>query len=56
MRVVYDARVVGGVLTREVAGTTDEARWFPIAEVAALERVGLVDAGLRLWRAAAERA
>jgi 8-oxo-dGTP diphosphatase len=51
VRVVYEARVVGGELTREVDGTTDEARWFPLAEVADLPRVGLVDIALDLWRA-----
>jgi 8-oxo-dGTP diphosphatase len=48
VRVVFTARVVGGELAREIDGTTDEARWFPLAEVSALERVELVDAGLAL--------
>lgn len=48
--VVYEARVVGGELTHEVRGSTDEARWFPVDEVGAVERVELVDDGLRLWR------
>lgn len=52
VRVVYEARVVGGELTRELDGTTDEARWIPLDEVAGLPRVGLVDIGLGLWRAA----
>jgi 8-oxo-dGTP diphosphatase len=51
VRVVYEARVVGGELTREVDGTTDEARWIPLDEVADLPRVGLVDIALGLWRA-----
>jgi 8-oxo-dGTP diphosphatase len=51
VRVVYEARVVGGELTREVDGTTDEARWIPLDEVAYLPRVGLVDIALGLWRA-----
>ncbi|MBB3045242.1 NUDIX hydrolase [Nocardioides soli] len=42
VRVVYEARIVGGELTAEVDGTTDEARWFPRDEVATLRRVGLV--------------
>ena len=50
---IYEARVVGGELTHEVGGSTDEARWFPLAEVASLERVDLVDVALRLWRAQA---
>jgi 8-oxo-dGTP diphosphatase len=48
VRVVFEARVVGGALTREVDGTTDEARWFPLDEVARLERIELVDAALAL--------
>lgn len=48
VRLVYEARIVGGALTHEVGGTTDEAAWIPIAEVAGLERVVLVDVALRL--------
>jgi 8-oxo-dGTP diphosphatase len=48
VRVVFEARVVGGELRDEVDGTTDEARWFPLAEVAGLARVELVDVGLRM--------
>jgi 8-oxo-dGTP diphosphatase len=48
IRVVFEAEVVGGELRNEVGGTTDEARWFPLAEVADLDRVELVDVGLRL--------
>ena len=43
VRVVFEAHVVGGELTPEVAGTTDEARWFPRAAVPGLARVGLVE-------------
>ena len=43
IRVVFEARIVGGELRPEVDGTTDEARWFPLAEVADLPRVPLVD-------------
>jgi 8-oxo-dGTP diphosphatase len=50
VRLVFEARIVGGELTNEVGGTTDEAAWIPIAEVAGLERVDLVDAALRLAR------
>ena len=53
VRVVYGAEVVGGTLTREVDGTTDEARWFPLSEVAALPRVSAVDVALAAWRARA---
>ena len=47
-RVVFEGRIVGGELRHEVGGTTDMAAWIPLAEVTALERVALVDVGLRL--------
>jgi 8-oxo-dGTP diphosphatase len=53
VRVVFEGRVVGGTLSREVDGTTDEARWVALDEVAGLARVPLVDAALALWRAGA---
>jgi len=43
VRVVFRAHVVGGELTQELDGTTDEARWFPRAEVPRLARIGLVE-------------
>jgi len=46
VRLVYEARIVGGELRNELGGTTDEARWFPLAEVASLARVPLVDIAL----------
>ena len=48
IRVVFEARIVGGELRNEVDGTTDEARWFPVSEVADLPRVPLVDIALRM--------
>lgn len=48
LRVVYRASVVGGELRREVGGSSDDARWFPVDEVPALHRVSLVDIGMRL--------
>jgi 8-oxo-dGTP diphosphatase len=48
VRVIYDARIVGGELCHEVDGTTDEARWIPLSEVSSLPRVSLVDAALAL--------
>ncbi len=51
VRVIFSARVVGGELTQEVDGTTDEARWWALDEVAALPQVGLVGIGLEMWRA-----
>jgi ADP-ribose pyrophosphatase YjhB (NUDIX family) len=48
LRIVYRGRVVGGELTNEVDGSTDEAAWFDLREIAALHRVELVNIGLRL--------
>ena len=48
LRIVYRAHVVGGTLRDEVGGTTDAAAWVPLAEVDALDRVGLVDVGRSL--------
>jgi len=55
VRVIYTARVLSGRLRAEPEpdGSTDEARWVPLDEVAQLPQVGLVDVGLKLWRAAA---
>ena len=52
IRVVYEATIVGGHLRHEVGGTTDEARWIPVADVPDLARTDLVDIGLRLRAAA----
>ncbi len=54
VRVVFEGRIVAGRLANEVGGTTDEARWFPVGEVAGLPRVSLVDAALAMWGAARE--
>ncbi|MDQ2846766.1 MAG: NUDIX domain-containing protein [Actinomycetota bacterium] len=51
VRVIYRARIIGGELANEVNGSTDEARWLPLAEVPELPRASLVDAGIALWRA-----
>lgn len=51
VRVIFAARVTGGELTKEIGGSTDEARWFTLDEVAALPKVGLVEIGLDMWRA-----
>ncbi len=48
VRVVYAATVTGGELTAEVDGSTDEARWIPLADVPNVARTDLVDIGLRL--------
>lgn len=49
LRVLFRTRIVGGELTREADGSTDDARWFHLSDVTDLERVDLVDVGLRLW-------
>jgi 8-oxo-dGTP diphosphatase len=48
LRIMYEVDLVGGELRNEVGGTTDLACWFPLSEVAGLERAGLVDVGLRM--------
>jgi 8-oxo-dGTP diphosphatase len=50
VRVLFEGRIVGGELTHEVDGSTDEARWIPLGEVPSLPRVSLVDAALALLR------
>ena len=47
LRIVFRARIVGGSLTHELAGSSDEARWVPLADVAALPTVSLVGIALR---------
>ena len=48
LRIMYEVDLVGGELRNEVGGSTDLARWYPLGEVAGLERAGLVDIGLRM--------
>lgn len=50
LRIVYEGRVTGGELRHETGGSTDRAAWHPLDAVPGLQRVGLVDVGLRLWR------
>lgn len=47
LRIVYRARVVGGTLTNERDGTTDEAAWFSLSAIPN-RRVELVDIALRM--------
>jgi 8-oxo-dGTP diphosphatase len=49
VRVFFTAEVVGGRLTAEVDGTTDEARWFPLAQVPDLRRAPIVDVAVTAW-------
>jgi ADP-ribose pyrophosphatase YjhB (NUDIX family) len=55
LRIIYAARVVSGALTHEAGGSTDEAAWVELGEVASLHRVELVDVGLRLYSQQAGR-
>ncbi|MEZ2388868.1 NUDIX hydrolase [bacterium RCC_150] len=50
IRLVYEATIVGGELTHEVDGSTTHAAWVPLEKVSGLNRVSLVDLGLRLHR------
>lgn len=42
LRVVYLARIVGGSLTHEADGSSDEARWVPLDAVGELPTLSLV--------------
>lgn len=48
VRALFAARVVGGELTHERDGSTDEARLISVHEVGGLDRVSVVDIGLRM--------
>ncbi|MDQ1045622.1 NUDIX hydrolase [Streptomyces sp. V4I2] len=48
VRLLYEARVTGGELRYEIGGSTDMAAWHDLDAVPELNRVGLVDIGLRL--------
>lgn len=50
IRILYEAEVVGGELTFEVGGSTDQAGWFPLADVPQLDHVESVDVGLAMFR------
>ncbi|QFZ23925.1 NUDIX hydrolase [Saccharothrix syringae] len=50
IRIMYEAHVVGGELTFEVGGSTDQAAWFPLDEVPDLDHVESVDYALALLR------
>ncbi|KJC64496.1 NUDIX hydrolase [Agreia bicolorata] len=55
LRIVYTATVVGGDLSNEIGGSTDEAAWFELGDVAGLDRVDLVDIGIRMRSASEAR-
>ncbi|MEG3616806.1 NUDIX hydrolase [Isoptericola haloaureus] len=48
IRVVYRARIVGGSLTVEQDGSTDDVAWHPLEAVPHLPRVELVDRALAM--------
>lgn len=48
IQIMYRVRITGGTLTNEKDGSTDEAAWFTRTELASIEIVELVEAGLRL--------
>ena len=52
LRIVYRAKVTGGELRNELGGSTDEAAWFDLADVAGIPHVELVDIGIELAQAA----
>lgn len=49
VRLVFEGRPLGGELRHEVDGTTDEARWITLNDVADLPRVALVDRAIGFW-------
>lgn len=46
LRIVYRAGVTGGELRNELEGSTDEAAWFGLDEIACIPHVELVDIGI----------
>lgn len=48
LRIVYRARIIGGELTVEQDGSTDDVAWFTPAEIDSLDRVSLVDTARRM--------
>ncbi|WP_443066925.1 hypothetical protein [Streptomyces sp. NBC_01261] len=50
VRLVHEARIVGGELRNEIGGSTDMAARHPLDDVPGLPRVRLIDVALRLGR------
>ncbi|MEP7041356.1 MAG: NUDIX domain-containing protein [Chloroflexota bacterium] len=48
IQIIYRVGIIGGSLTNELDGSTDEAAWFTRAGLAQVQVVELVEAGLRL--------
>ncbi|MFI6701108.1 NUDIX hydrolase [Streptomyces sp. NPDC050509] len=49
LRIIYEGRITGGELRPEQGGSTDLAAWHALDALAELDRVELVDVGVRLW-------
>ncbi|NMR29786.1 NUDIX hydrolase [Crystallibacter degradans] len=49
LRIIYAATVTSGDLAHELQGSTDQAKWIQLDDVAALDRVDLVDVGLNIY-------
>lgn len=50
LRILYRVEVTGGELRDEVGGSTDRAAWFPLDDIAELDRLDVVNVGLALAR------
>ncbi|WP_202923242.1 NUDIX hydrolase [Nesterenkonia haasae] len=48
LRIVYRAHIIGGELTVEKDGSTDDVAWFTPAEIDSLHRVSLVDTARKM--------
>lgn len=48
LRIIYRARITGGMLRNEKDGSTDRAEWFALHTVRSLQRVKLVDISLKM--------
>lgn len=49
LRIIYRASITGGELRHEVGGSSDEARWVELDEIATLKRVSLLDVAVKLY-------
>lgn len=53
VRVVYEARIIGGTLgTLEIDGTTDRAEWLTMDSLSGVRHARIIDVGLDALRAA----
>ena len=49
LRLIYQARIFGGNLAREVSGSTSKAEWFPAEEISLLNTHAMVEPAMRLF-------